>query len=108
MMGRVDFDRYRSALALCLNQIPLTQGPLTRRPGFYFCDEVKDSTRETRIVGFKFSTTQAYAIEFGHQYVRFKKNRAHVYDLVLPITGITAANPAVLTYTGTDPANGDH
>lgn len=108
MRGRVDFDRYRSALAYCKNLIPLTQGPITRRPGTYFCDEVKDSTRATRIVGFKYSTTQAFAIEFGHQYVRFKKNHAPIYDLTLTITGITAANPPVLTYAGTDPSNGDH
>lgn len=108
MRGRVDFDRYRSALAYCKNLIPLTQGPITRRPGTYFCDEVKDSTKATRVVGFKYSTTQAYAIEFGNLYVRFKKNRAPIYDLTLTITGITAANPPVLTYTGTDPSNGDH
>jgi hypothetical protein len=29
-----------------------------------------------------------------------------MYDLTLTITGITNANPAVLTYTGTDPVNG--
>ena len=131
MMGRVDFDRYRSALAYCKNLIPLTQGPLTRRPGTYFCDEVKDSTKATRVVGFKFSTTQAYAIEFGDQYVRFKKNHAPIYDLTLTmtgisqanppvvtfaptydltltITGISQANPGVVTYTGTDPVNGEY
>src|SRR3990172_4030120 len=108
MYGRVDFDRYKSALARCLNHIPLVQGPLTRRPGLYFCDEVKDSTKATRIVGLKYSSTKAYAIEFGNLYVRFKKNHAPIHDLTLTITGATAANPVVLTYTGTDPTNGDH
>lgn len=108
MEGRVDFERYRSALRVCKNHIPLLQGPVTRRPGTYTCDEVKESTKATRLVRFKFSTVSAFAIEFGDQYVRFKKNRAPVYDLVLTITGITQTNPGVLTYTGTDPSNGDH
>ena len=108
MAGRVDFERYRTALRVCKNHIPLLQGPATRRPGTYLCDEVKDSTRRTRLVRFKFSTISAFAIEFGHLYVRFKKNRAPVYDLTLAITGISQANPGVLTYSGTDPANGDH
>jgi len=56
MEGRVDFERYRTALRVCKNMIPLLQGPATRRPGTYFCDEVKDSTKATRTVRFKFST----------------------------------------------------
>ncbi len=108
MEGRVDFERYRTALRVCKNHIPLLQGPATRRPGFYFCDEGKDSTRQHRLVRFKFSTISAFAIEFGHLYVRFKKDRAPVYDLTLTITNISQADPGVVTYTGTDPANGDH
>ena len=109
MYGRVDFDRYKSALATCLNWIPRTQGPLTRRPGTYFCDEVKDSTKATRLVAFTYSTVQSYIIEFGDLYVRFKKNNAPVTLTAQNITGITQANPAVLTYNGADTyANGDH
>ena len=108
MVGRVDFDRLRSALVVCKNATPRVTGSWTRRPGFYFCDEVKDSTKATRVVKFKFSTIQAYVIEFGDQYVRFKKNRTPVHDLTLTITAATQANPVVLSYTGTDPSNGDH
>jgi hypothetical protein len=108
LYGRTDFDGYKAAVATCLNHIPLIQGALTRRPGTYFTDEVKDSTRATRIVSFKFSTEQAYIIEFGNLYVRFKRNNAPVTETALVITGITQANPGVLTYTGTDPSNGDH
>jgi hypothetical protein len=107
MLGRVDFDRYRSALRVCTNQLPFLQGGLTRRPGFHYADEVKDSTKSTRTIAFRFSTVSAFALEFGDLYVRFKKDRAPVYDLTLTITNITQANPGVVTYTGTDPANGD-
>lgn len=109
LYGRVDFDRYKSSLATCLNLIPLVQGPITRRPGTYFCDEAKDSTQATRVVGFKYSTVQAYVLEFGHNYLRFKKNGGSVNLATQAITGITQANPAVLTYSGADTyANGDH
>ncbi len=108
MMGRVDFERYASALKVCKNHIPYLQGPVTRRPGTYLCDEVKDSTKDTRTVAFKYSTISAFAIEVGDQYFRFKKNRAPVYDIALTIIGITQASVGVVTYTGTDPSNGDH
>ena len=106
--GRVDYDRMKSALKVCLNSIPRITGSVTRRPGTHVCDEVKDSTKATRCYKFKYSTVQAYVLELGDQYVRFKKNHAPIYDLTLTITAATAANPVVVTYTGTDPSNGDH
>lgn len=107
-VGRVDYDRMRAALRVCKNSIPRVTGSITRRPGTYLCDEVKDSTKATRCYKFKYSTIQAYVLEFGDLYVRFKKNHAPIYDLTLTITAATAANPVVVTYTGTDPSNGDH
>ena len=108
LYGRVDVEAYKNALATSLNGLGLVQGPWTRRPGTMICDEVKDSTKATRSVHFEFSTTQAYIIEFGDLYVRFKRDHAPVRETALVITGITQANPAVLTYTGSDPSNGDH
>lgn len=109
LYGRVDFDLYKNALARCLNSMPYVQGGVARRPGTYFCDEVKDSSKATRVVSFKFSTTQAYIIEFGDQYIRFKRDNAPVLLTGQDITDITQANPAVVTYSGADTyANGDH
>jgi hypothetical protein len=106
--GRVDFAKYKKGLKLCENFIPLVQGPLTRRPGTKFAAEVKDSSKKTLLVEFEFSTTQAYCLEFGDQYVRFHRNHAQVTQTSQNITGITAANPGVVTYSGTDTyANGD-
>lgn len=78
MLGRVDFPKYKSALKTCLNHIPLLQGPVTRRPGTQFVFEVKDSTKSTRLVRFQFSTTQAYILEFGNNYIRFYKNHGQI------------------------------
>ena len=49
MVGRVDFERLRTALVVCKNQIPRVTGSVTRRPGTYFCDEVRDSSKYTQI-----------------------------------------------------------
>lgn len=109
LYGRVELEQYRNALAVCVNCLPLVQGPLTRRPGFYFSDEVKDSSVATRLIAFKYSTVQAYVLEFGNQYIRFKRNNGPVKLTGQAITGITQANPGVVTYSGADTyANGDH
>lgn len=107
LYGRVDFEKYPSALSVSINGIPLVQGPWTRRPGTYFAAEVKDSSQATRLVRFEYSTTQAYIIEFGHLYMRFYRNGGPVLETAQNITGATAANPVVVTYTGADPSNGD-
>lgn len=76
--GRVDYAKYPKGLRLCENFIPLVQGPLMRRPGTYHVAEVKDSSKRTALVRFEFSTTQAYIIEFGDQYMRFYRNEAQI------------------------------
>ena len=76
--GRVDADRYKTGLGLCLNWIPTVQGPLVRRSGTYFVEEVKNSAKKTRLVRFEFSTTQAYILEFGDLYVRFYKDNGRI------------------------------
>ncbi len=108
LYGRTDIDKYPAALTVSENGIPLIQGPWTRRPGTKFAAEVKDSTRDTRLVRFEFSTTQAYILEFGHLYVRFFRDNGRITLTSQDITGITKANPAVVTYAGADTyANGD-
>lgn len=66
LYGRVDSERYKSSLALCRNWIPTLQGGLPRRPGTMYINTVKNSAFKVRLVPFKFSTTQAYMLEFGN------------------------------------------
>ncbi len=108
LFGRVDQERYASSLAKCLNYIPTIQGGLIRRSGTMFVSEVKTSSKATRLVRFEFSTTQAYMLEFGDQYIRFYKDNGLITLTAQNITAITKANPAVVTYSGADTyANGD-
>lgn len=76
--GRTDSPQYKISLAICLNQIPTIQGALTRRPGTYFVAEVNDSSKFTRLIPFRISSNQAFALEFGDTYIRFFKNDAPV------------------------------
>lgn len=105
--GRVDFEQYKNALKTCLNCVPLIQGPVVRRPGTYFSDESKDSSKTCRAVAFRYSTTQAYILEFGNNYIRFKRNNAPVTEAAKTITAITQANPAVVTSAAHGFSNGD-
>src|SRR3990167_5848625 len=62
-----------------------------------------------RILIFNFPPTQAYIIEFGNLYARFYKDNGSITLTTQAITGITKANPAVVTYTGADTyANTNH
>jgi len=54
------------------------QGAATRRVGTQFIDEVKDSSKKTRLIPFEFSTTQTYILEFGNQYIRFFKDKGQI------------------------------
>lgn len=70
--SRADLAKYKNGLVTCLNYMPVIQGPLTRRPGTYFVAPTKNSgSKQSRLVPFEFSTTQAYILEFGDLYVRF-------------------------------------
>lgn len=108
MNGRQDVEKYASALATCFNAIPLVQGAWVRRPGMKFLTQAKYHDKLARVLPFQYSVTQTYVLEFGYQYIRFHSNHAPVTLTGQNITGVTKANPAVVTYAGADTyANGD-
>ena len=71
MFGRIDDQKYQAGAAKLLNFVAKPQGPAENRPGFAFVNEVKDSTKKTRLLSFTFSTVQTMVIEMGDQYFRF-------------------------------------
>lgn len=76
--GRVDTPRYKTGLDKCLNYLPALQGPLYRRPGTKYLNNVKDSTKAPVFIPFQFSITQAYVLELGDLYMRFYANNGQV------------------------------
>ena len=71
MLGRLSDNKYQQAAATMRNFIAKPEGPATNRPGFYFVKEVKDSTKATRVIPFRFNISQTMVIELGHEYFRF-------------------------------------
>ena len=69
--GRVDTEEYKRGLQKCYNYIPAIQGPLVRRPGTKYVNQIKDPSKPPTFIPFKFSDTQQYILEFGEAYLRF-------------------------------------
>jgi hypothetical protein len=86
----------------------MRHGGVTNRPGTQFVGEAKDSTKTVRLIPFVFNTDQAYILEFGDLYIRIIQDGDYIKEAAQAITGITNANPCVVTYSGADNyANGD-
>ena len=76
--GRNDLAKYPTGCKTLENMIIFPHGSAARRSGTQFVAEVKDSTKETRLIPFEFSTTQTYILEFGDQYIRFYKDNGQI------------------------------
>lgn len=86
--SRSDLAKYWNALEEMENFLILPQGGATRRPGWHYVCEVKDSDKFTRLIPFVFSNVQAYVIEAGEEYFRFYMNHGQI---------LLAGNPCEVT-----------
>ena len=71
MYGQIADAKFQAGLAKCLNFVTKPQGPAENRAGFQFVRAVNDSTKQSRLIPFTFSTTQTMVIELGAGYFRF-------------------------------------
>ena len=76
--GRNDLAKYPTGCKTLENMIIYPHGSAARRSGTQYVAEVKDSSKETRLIPFEFSTTQTYILEFGDQYIRFYKDNGQI------------------------------
>jgi hypothetical protein len=60
------------------NFIVRKQGQITRRPGTFFVNEVKDSADATVLVPVTIDDDNSYVLELGDEYIRFYKNHARI------------------------------
>ena len=107
MSGRTDFDKYPSSMYRMRRFIPTAQGPAKRCPGTKHVLPTLYSDKKVWLQKFEFAFDQAYVIEFGDLYCRFYTDRGVVLEDSINVTNVTNASPAVLTYSGADPSNGD-
>lgn len=82
--GRTDIQQYYNGAKTIENFFILPHGGLKRRPGTYYVAETETMTEASRLIPFQFSTTQAYIIEVGDQYMRFYKDRGQILDGASP------------------------
>ena len=104
--GRVDANLYNSAAQTLQNMLVYPQGGVTRRPGTKYAGSSKDGGK-IRLMPFEFSDEQTYILEFGEDYIRFFKDGGILTEAAKTITGITKANPAVVTSNSHGYSNGD-
>jgi len=97
--ARVDISKYKSSVAQATNMLVRVHGGMSNRTGFKYVAQVKDSSKDVRLIPFAFNTEQTYILEFGDYYVRVIKDGGQVLESsgIDPITGATKANPCVIT-----------
>jgi hypothetical protein len=78
MGGRIDLAKYYNGAALLENMLILPFGGVVKRGGTQYIAEPKYHNKTARLVRFEYSTEQAYALEFGHQYIRFFKDQGQI------------------------------
>lgn len=98
LYSRCDVTKYATAVRTQRNFLTQRHGGAMSRPGSLFVGEVKESVFSGQaLIPFKLSPTQSYVLEFGHLSLRFIKNGAYIKEVAKNITGITQANPGVVT-----------
>jgi hypothetical protein len=99
LFGHVDLARMKSAASTERNMYVGYYGGAYSRAGTKFVGFSKQTGRSfpPRLVPFQFSIDQGLALEFGNFYMRVISDGAFVTESPLPISGITRANPGVLS-----------
>jgi len=95
--GRLDIGKYDVGLRVASNVFILTSGGFSNRMGTEFVAEVIDSTKTSVLVPFQPTVDQTYVIELGDLVGRIVQAGGVVVEAADTITGITQANPGVVT-----------
>lgn len=106
VLMRIDLPIYNRVLARMQNFVADPKGPATYRQGSVYEHHTKNNGA-ARFIEFQFSDQQSYLVEAGNQYFRFHKDNGVILNSTTKtITGITKANPAVVTSAGHGYTNG--
>jgi len=107
--ARVDLGKRAVAVEVAENFVATFTGAMASRAGTKFVAQCKAEAGPYRIVEFEFNDDQTFVIEMGDAYLRFHTLGAQILDsdAVKTITGVTAADPAVVTSSGHGLSNGD-
>lgn len=79
LYSRTDIKQREIGLMNLTNGFINQEGCVSNRSGFEYVGEVKDSSKETRLLPFSFSNNETYIIEAGEEYFRFIQNGGYIY-----------------------------
>jgi hypothetical protein len=85
MDARLDVEKYRSGCRTLENMVALPYGGVYRRAGTEFLNFAKLSNKRCRLIGFNFSVTTRFVLEFGDRYIRFWGNDSLVLSGSVPL-----------------------
>jgi hypothetical protein len=106
--GQITLEKYKQGLSELTNMVVMPHGGVTRRPGTQFLGEVKNSAAKARLIPFQFKTSDTYILEFGPETMRVYRNGLQVLTgSAKTITGVTKANPGVITSNSHGFSDGD-
>lgn len=92
LWARVDLSKYQTGMKDAVNLFCHAHGGVSNRAGLQFVGEVKDSTKQARIIRFQFNTEQSYVLEFGHNTLRIYRDGGLIlsggsaYEIATPYT----------------------
>ncbi len=98
--ARVESDAYQNGAAEILNMIVKPQGAAQNRAGTEFIARTKFQNKVSVLKDFVFSQEDSAVLEFGDLYIRVFADGGPVVEAAKTVTGITQANPGVVTCAG--------
>ena len=104
--NRVERPFYVTGCEIMRNFIPKLTGGAEFRPGFIYINHTRLNKVAFKIP-FEFNASQAYTLEFTDLKMRVFKDGGVVVETAKNITGITQANPGVITSAAHGFNNGD-
>lgn len=107
LLGRVSLSKYQNGVALLENCLNIPHGAVKKRTGYMFVNPVADQTKVPFLRRFQFDEEETYMLCFENYLIRIFANGGIVTESAKTITGVTEANPAVVTSAGHGYSNGD-
>jgi len=104
MAGRTDINKYHNGCSKLVNATVLPHGGIVKRSGTEY---IGQSPNKCKLFPFEFSVDDALVLEFSNLLIRFYKDGDRVYETAKTITGITKADPAVVTIVSHGYSTGD-
>lgn len=110
LQGHVDLSKYHVAATTMRNMFVSYRGGAISRAGTEYVLNSwtgSDSPQPPRIITFQFSNSQGYLLELGNNYMAFYFQGSPIVTSPMNITGISRADPAVVTIPGHSFSTGD-